>query len=205
MYSLPPFDETDSARLRGLIADYPLGTLVTQGEYGMAADHIPFLIEAQDGAPHGVLRAHVARANPLLANDGAEALVVFQGPSAYITPALYAEKAISGRVVPTWNYSAVHVQGRLRVVDDARFLLALLERLTERHEAARATPWSVRDAPSEYLEKIMQAIVAIEIPVARMQGKWKLSQNRSEQDRRAIEAGMAEPMAGMMRAQRQAG
>lgn len=188
MYSPTHFDETRPEMLRGLISLHPLGTVVVNSAGGLFAGHIPFeLGPATPDAPFGVLRAHVARANPLWRHAG-EALVVFQGPSAYVSPSLYEEKPVSGKVVPTWNYAAVHAHGELRAVEDAAWLLALLERLTDRHEASRAAPWSVHDAPREWLGKIMQAIVGIEIPVSRMQGTWKMSQNRTQKDQTMVAA-----------------
>ena len=188
MYSPSHFDETRPELLQGLIAQYPLGTVIVNGAEGLVADHIPFeLGAATPEAPFGVLRAHVARANPLWRHTG-EALVVFQGPSSYVSPSLYQEKPVSGKVVPTWNYAVVHAHGRLRAVDDAVWMLALLERLTAKHEASRAAPWSVHDAPREWVEKIMQVLVGIEIPVRKMQGKWKMSQNRTQQDQRMVAA-----------------
>ena len=188
MYSPSHFDETRPELLQGLITRYPLGTVIVNGAEGLVASHIPFeLGAATPEAPLGVLRAHVARANPLWRHNG-EALVVFQGPSAYVSPSLYEEKPVSGKVVPTWNYAVVHAHGQLQAVDDAAWVLALLERMTDRHEASRAAPWAVQDAPREWLEKIMQAIVGIEIPVHRMQGTWKMSQNRTQQDQRMVAA-----------------
>ncbi|MES2902531.1 MAG: FMN-binding negative transcriptional regulator [Pseudomonadota bacterium] len=186
MYLPSHFNETRLDRLHGLIRQHPLGALVTHGADGLCADHIPFEIAAPaDDAPFGVLRAHVARANPLWRQQG-EAMVVFQGPSAYVAPSLYEEKAASGKVVPTWNYTVVHAHGRLRAIEDPVWLLALLERLTNHHEAARPQPWSMHEAPREFLDKLAQAIVGIEIPVQRMQGKFKLSQNRSPGDRQRV-------------------
>jgi len=188
MYIPSHFDETRHEMLRGLIAEHPLGTVVTHGAAGLGADHIPFELAAPGaGAPFGTLRAHVARANPLWRHGG-DAMVVFQGASAYVSPELYEEKRISGKVVPTWNYAVVHAHGTLRAVDDPVWVLALLARLTARHESTRKAPWSVHDAPRDFINEIMQAIVGIEIPVQRMQGKWKLSQNRSRQDQRNIAA-----------------
>jgi transcriptional regulator len=188
MYAPSHFNETRSEKLHGLIAQHPLGTVITHGAAGLDAAHIPFELAAPTAdAPFGVLRAHVARANPLWRHEG-DTLVVFQGPSAYVTPALYEEKKVSGKVVPTWNYMAVHAHGPLRAMEDPAWILAMLERLTARHEAPRAAPWAVADAPRDFLDKLLQAIVGIEIPVQRMQGTWKLSQNRSERDRKAIAA-----------------
>ena len=188
MYSPSHFNETRPEMLQGLITQHPLGTVIVHGAEGLVAGHIPFeLGAATPDAPFGVLRAHVARANPLWRHRG-EALVVFQGPSAYVSPSLYEEKPVSGKVVPTWNYAAVHAHGPLRAVDDAAWMLALLERLTVTHEASRAAPWSVQDAPRAWIEKLMQALVGIEIPVHRMQGTWKMSQNRSLQDQQMVAA-----------------
>ncbi len=193
MYVPSHFDETRPALLQGLIAQHPLGAVVVNGADGLAADHVPFeLGPATADAPFGVLRAHVARANPLWRHDG-EALVIFQGPSAYVSPSLYEEKPISGKVVPTWNYALVHAHGKLRAIEDPVWLLALLGRLTDTHESKRALPWKVDDAPRDWVEQIMQAIVGIEIPVQRMQGKWKLSQNRSQQDQQMVAADTAIP------------
>ena len=141
-----------------------------------------------------MLRAHVARANPVWRHDG-DALVVFQGPSAYVSPSLYEEKPVSGKVVPTWNYMAVHAHGPLRAIDDPLWMLALLERLTATHEGARTAPWSVHDAPRDYLDQLLGAIVGIEIAVQRMHGTWKLSQNRPLHDQRAMAADTGLPMA----------
>lgn len=188
MYAPSYFDETRPELLQGLIARHPLGTVVTHGGDGFDACHIPFeLCEPTAGAPFGVLRAHVARANPLWRKAG-EALVVFQGPSAYISPELYEDKPLTGKVVPTWNYMAVHAHGTLRAIEDPAWILALLERLTDRHEATRAVPWKVNDAPQDFIDKLLNAIVGIEIPVQRMQGTWKMSQNRSARDQKAIAA-----------------
>ena len=188
MYSPPYFDERRPELLQGLVAQHPLGTVITHGAAGLGADHIPFeLYAATAEAPFGVLRAHVARANPLWRHEG-EAMVVFQGQSAYVSPSLYAEKTLTGKVVPTWNYMAVHAHGTLRAIEDPMWILALLERLTVQHESPRAAPWAVHDAPHEFIDKLLAAIVGIEIPVQRMQGKWKVSQNRPERDQRAIAA-----------------
>ncbi len=186
MYTSSHFDEVRPEILHALITQHPLGAVIVNGGDGLAADHIPFeLAPPTPEAPFGVLRAHVARANPLWRHDG-ETLVVFQGASAYVSPSLYEEKPVSGKVVPTWNYAVVHAHGRLRAIEDPIWILALLNRLTDAHEGKRARPWAVEDAPRAWLDKIMQAIVGIEIPVQRMQGKFKLSQNRSDHDQRMV-------------------
>ena len=178
MYNPHRFEETRLDVLHTLIRQHPLGTLVTHGVDGLAADHIPFEIGAPtDAAPFGVLRAHVARANPLWRLSGSAVLAIFQGPSAYISPSLFAEKAISGKVVPTWNYATVHASGTLTATEDRAWLLALVTRLTDHFEAPRAAPWAVDDAPRPYIEAMLNAIVGIEIPITRLQGKWKINQD----------------------------
>lgn len=210
MYSPAHFEETRLEVLHQLVGLHPFGALVLDGPGGLDADHLPFEIAAPTpDAPLGVLRAHVARANPLWRRDGAAALALFQGPSAYVSPAFYAQKAISGKVVPTWNYAVVHAHGRLRAVEDPAWLLGLLGRLTDRHEAARPAPWKVDDAPRDYVEGLLRAIVGIEIVIERLEGKWKASQNRPDDDRARIIAGLGEQepgagMAALMRAMRPA-
>lgn len=210
MYSPSHFEETRLEVLHQLVGQHPFGALVLDGPRGLDADHLPFEIaEPTPDAPLGVLRAHVARANPLWRRDGAAALVLFQGPSAYVSPAFYAQKAISGKVVPTWNYAVVHAHGRLRAVEDPAWLLGLLGRLTDRHEAMRAAPWKVDDAPRDYVEGLLRAIVGIEIVIERLEGKWKASQNRPDDDQERIIAGLGEQepgagMAALMRAMRPA-
>ena len=204
MYTPSHFDETRFDTLRTLVTDHPLGTLVLQGPAGLDADHIPFELSAPTAdAPFGILRAHVARANPLWRLAGQQALVVFQGPSAYISPSLYEEKQASGKVVPTYNYAVVHAHGALRAIEDPAWLLAFLDQLTQRHESTRTAPWSVHDAPRDYIDKLLGAIVGIEIRVERMQGKWKASQNRPLQDRINIAAGEG-GMAALVRSQLEA-
>lgn len=189
MYAPAHFEETRLDALHALIEAHPLGTLVTHSAAGLEADHIPFEIAAPTPeAPFGTLRAHVARANPLWRQAGAAVLVVFQGPSDYVSPSLYAEKPVSGKVVPTYNYAVAHAHGVLRAIEDPAWIRALLERLTARHESARAAPWAVRDAPPAYIDALLKAIVGIEIPLGRLQGKWKLSQNRPPADQAAVAA-----------------
>ncbi len=193
MYLPPHFHEQDSARLHGLIRARPLGLLITNGPGGLNANPIPFLLDAERG-PHGTLRAHVARANPVWQEaDGArEALVVFQDVDSYITPAWYASKREHGRVVPTWNYAMVHVYGPLTAIDDAAWLHDQISALTNRHEASRAESWAVTDAPEKFVDAQVRGIVGIEIPIARMEGKWKVSQNRSDADRDGVADGLRE-------------
>ncbi|MES2129859.1 MAG: FMN-binding negative transcriptional regulator [Pseudomonadota bacterium] len=189
MYAPKHFDEARTDVLHGLVHDHPLGTLVLHGADGLCADLLPFEIAGPTPeAPFGTLRAHVARANPLWQRTGSEVLAIFQGPSAYISPALYEDKPVHGKVVPTWNYAVVQAHGTLRAIEDPAWILAFLTGLTARHESTRAAPWAVGDAPAGYIDKLLGAIVGIEIALTRIEGKWKMSQNRSAADRATIEA-----------------
>jgi transcriptional regulator len=192
MYNPRFFAETRIDVMHALIEVHPLGALVRIGADGLDADHIPFEIApAGPDAPYGVLRAHVARANPICREDGAAAMVLFQGPSAYISPDLYELKRENGKVVPTWDYAVVHAHGRIRTIDDPAWLLSLVERLTERHESTRPQPWKVSDAPRDYIDAMLKAIVGIEIVIEKLEGKWKVSQNRSEADQVHVAEAMA--------------
>lgn len=193
MYTPKHFEVSDHDSLFQLMQNYPLGTLITIEEDGINANHIPFeILTPNTAAPFGMLRGHVARANPVWKNLNVlhEALVVFQGPQAYITPAWYEEKQLSGKVVPTYNFAVVHAYGRLQIKDDAQWLRQHLEHLTDQQERQQTTAWKVDDAPNDYVQKLMGAIVGIEIPLTRVSGKWKTSQNRSQQDRINIASGL---------------
>ena len=187
MYEVEAFREARVEVLHALIKAHPLATLVTVTAQGLEANHIPLLIDPEP-APFGTLRGHVARANPVWRTFSAdsEVLAVFQGPQAYITPSWYVSKAQHGKVVPTWNYAVVHAHGPLTIVEDAEWLRALVTRLTASQESRRDKPWQVTDAPGDYVNTMLQAIVGIEIPVRRLQGKWKMSQNRLPQDREGV-------------------
>jgi transcriptional regulator len=193
MYLPAHFEETRVDVLHALVRNHPLGLLVTQGPGGLQANSIPFLIDAEP-APSGTLRAHVARANPVWREAAdSDVLVVFQGPQAYVSPGWYPSKAEHGKAVPTWNYVMVQARGRLRAVEDAAWLHALVSRLTATHEASQARPWAVTDAPPAYIDTMLRAIVGIEIELTALTGKWKVSQNRSAADR----AGTIDGLAGM--------
>jgi transcriptional regulator len=174
--------------LHGLIEEHPLGALVRLDGEGLAADHIPFeLAPASDEAPYGILRAHLARANPLWRQPGGPVLVLFQGASGYVSPRLYDVAAAEGRVVPTWNYAVVHAHGRLRIVDDPAWLLAHMGRMTRREEdRQQGQGWTIADAPRDYIDKLVRATVGIEIGIERLEGKWKASQTRSAAERARI-------------------
>lgn len=174
MYIPASTAETRPAQLHALIAAHPLGTLVSHGAQGLDADHIPFEIAPGD-APLGVLRAHVARANPLWRNDGGAVMVVFRGESGYVAPASRGFTADNPRVVPTWDYRVVHAHGRLRTVEDPAWIMALLRRQSAVHEAVEARPWSPDDAPADYIDRLLKAIVGLEIVIERLDGKTKAS------------------------------
>lgn len=190
MYQPPAFREDRLEVQHALMRAHPLGLLVTAGPGGLLANLIPFLIKPEAG-PLGTLQAHMARANAQWRElqAGAECLVVFQGPHDYVTPAWYASKREHGRVVPTWNYATVHVWGRPVVHEDAAWLRPQVEALTRHKESPRADPWAVGDAPEDFLAGQLKGIVGLEVPVARIEGKWKMSQNRPEADRRGVVEG----------------
>ena len=192
MYLPDVFREERLEVLHGLIRHYPLATLVTAGPQGLAANPIPFfLAEAGD---KGTLRAHLAKGNPQVADlrAGCDALVVFSGLQAYVTPGWYPSKAEHGKVAPTWNYATVQVRGQPRIIDDSQWLLALLDDFTDSQEQARPHPWRVADAPEDYLAAALRGLVGLEIPIESIIGKWKVSQNRSATDRRGVARGLAE-------------
>jgi transcriptional regulator len=192
MYLPKHFAEARVEVLRELIHAHPLGTLVTLTPGGLDANHIPFEIDPEPG-PHGTLRGHVARSNAVWreVSRDVEVLVIFQGPGTYISPAWYPTKQETGRVVPTWNYAVVHAHGPLRVIDDKDWLRDFVTKLTNRHEAERrGEPWHVTDAPADYIDRQLGAIIGLEIPITRLVGKWKMSQNRPAQDRAGVVDGL---------------
>ncbi|MFC4528260.1 FMN-binding negative transcriptional regulator [Dyella halodurans] len=184
MYMPPYFKETRSEALHALMRAYPFATLVTHGDAGLGANHLPW--ELVGDRLHG----HVARGNELARADGAEVLLIFRGPDGYVSPNWYPSKHETGREVPTWNYAVVHVHGRLRVVEDHTWLRQLLERLTDRHEAGQPKPWHVSDAPADHIEKALGGIVGLEISVERIEGKFKLSQNHPAANRAGVVDGL---------------
>lgn len=190
MYLPRHFDEPDVPALHGLIRDYPLATLVTPLADGFDANHVPLLLDTEP-APLGTLRGHIARANPLreLA-AGTGLLAIFHGPQAYVSPSWYPGKMENGRAVPTWNYAVVHAHGSLRLIDDAGWLRAHLEEATARHEGGFAQPWQITDAPADYIEAMLGAVIGIEINITRLTGKFKLSQNQPERNRAGVVAGL---------------
>jgi transcriptional regulator len=193
MYCPAHFAESRPEVLYALMRGYPLATLVTMGNDGLNADHIPLQLETS-GDSRLVLRGHVARANPVWKSidNSTPALAIFRGPDAYITPSWYPTKREHGKAVPTWNYAVVHARGPLNFIEDADWLRAQVEALTRQQESAFAEPWAVSDAPADYTEKMLAAIVGIEITVTSLEGKWKVSQNQPEGNRNGVVAGLRE-------------
>ena len=191
MYTPPAFREDDPAAIAAAIRAAAIGQFVTATADGPLATPLPFLFDPDEGA-HGTLYAHLARANPQWrAVPIGPALVIFMGADAYVSPGLYAQKAIDGRVVPTWNYLTVQASGVPEFFEDAGRLRDVVARLTDRHEAARAAPWAVDDAPAEYLAGQLKGIVGLRLPVARIAAKRKMSQNRPAEDRARVKASFA--------------
>lgn len=208
MYQPLHFREDRLEVQHALIKAFPLGALVTSGRSGLAANHIPFLVDGHP-APFGTLRAHVARANPVWreTDPDTEALVIFQESERYITPSWYETKRQTGKVVPTWNYAVVHAHGRLRAIEDEAWLRTQIADLTSLQESFRADPWAVTDAPEPFVAGQVKGIVGIEIKIARIEGKWKVSQNRPEADRLGVAEGLradthpgSQAMAGLVEA-----
>jgi transcriptional regulator len=187
---------TDVDAMSSLVEEHALGAWVVASKEGLVANHVPFLLDRSRG-PHGTLIGHVARANPVWRDldKATPSLVIFQGPQSYITPNWYPGKAEHGKVVPTWDYAVVHAHGIARAIEDPAWLMDMLERLTNAHEAAQPKPWRVSDAPSSYIDKLLRAIVGIEIPIDRFEGKLKASQDEAVQDR----LGTVEGLRGLVR------
>ena len=192
MYTPKAFAIDDLQEMQQQILDTRLALLVTHGEQGLQASHLPLLLDAEQG-PNGTLYGHFAKANPQWKElqNGAEALVIFAGADAYVSPGFYPSKAENGKVVPTWNYVAVHAYGSAEVFTDAERLLKLVSALTDRHEASRAQPWKVADAPADYIEGMLKAIVGFALPIQRLEGKRKLSQNRNAADIAGVREGLS--------------
>lgn len=192
MYTPPAFREDDPTALRQIIRAARLATLVTATAEGLMATPLPLYLDESEGA-HGVLYGHLAKANPQWKTAPlGEALVLFSGADAYITPSWYVAKAEHGKVVPTWNYEAVHAYGPAEFFEDGARLLEAVTRLTNLHEAPRAEPWAVSDAPEPFIASQLKGIVGLRLPITRLEGKRKMSQNRSEADRAGVARGLAE-------------
>jgi transcriptional regulator len=191
MYVPTLFRETDVPTIHAAIRAAGLATLVTTGPDGIIATPLPLLLDPEP-APYGTLLGHVARANPQWHRSApdVDALAMFKGADAYVTPSWYATKRATGKVVPTWNYVAIHAYGRVEFIEDAEWLRGLVTRLTERHEGAREKPWAVSDAPADFIRSQLKGIVGVRLPIARLEGKWKMSQNRSAEDRAGVVEGL---------------
>jgi len=191
MYNPQHFEETRLEVLHELMQREPFAVVVTLGAAGLNANHVPLELDVST-PPFGTLRGHVSRANPMWKEpaSGVETLVIFAGPQHYVTPDWYPTKAETGKSVPTWNYVVVHAYGTPRFIEDPEWLRAHVERLTNRHEAGRPVPWQVSDAPEDYVQGQLRGIVGFELPIARLSGKWKVSQNRVDADRRGVVAGL---------------
>ncbi|CAI8698328.1 FMN-binding negative transcriptional regulator [Burkholderia pyrrocinia] len=183
MYVPADFNEPNPDALRELIVQHPFGSLITHGKSGLDANHIPFELLPGDGGL-GELHAHVARANPVWQDvaNGDEVLVIFRAGDAYISPNWYPSKHVAHRQVPTWNYVVVHAHGRITVRDDEKFVRSVVARLTRTHEASQPVPWKMGDAPADYLDTMLQAIVGLQIEITRLVGKRKLGQNKAAED-----------------------
>ena len=177
--------------MHALITSHPLGTLVTLGSSGLFASHIPMVLE-DDGSEFGVLRGHISRANTQWRDfvPTVDALAIFSGHQHYITPNWYPGTKEHGKEVPTWNYVVVHAYGPLKVIQDEQWLLTNVEKLTSIHEAASPVPWKVSDAPQDFIRSQLRGIVGLELPIRRLEGKWKVSQNRTEEEREGVVEGL---------------
>jgi transcriptional regulator len=187
MYVPAHFSVPEAEELHALVHAHPLGVLVTNSSNGLDANHIPFEFDPTEGE-HGILRAHVARNNSVWQDvrDGDEVLVVFRGEEAYVTPSWFPSKHEFHKQVPTWNYKVVHLHGRITIRDDERFVRGMVARLTRTHEASQPKPWKMTDAPADYIDTMLKAIVGMEIEVTKITGKFKLSQNRELRDRLSL-------------------
>lgn len=192
MYVPSHFKEDDISKLQQHIRDYGFGLLIVADGDGIEANHVPFHLSAEEDGSLGYLQCHLARNNPAWRRlkGGDRVLAVFQGPDAYVSPTWYETKAETGRVVPTWNYLAVHAEGSARIIEDPTWLKRHLHQLTDQHESGMDAPWSVDDAPNDFTERLMQAIVGVEIKIDSLTGKLKASQNQPERNRAGVKAGL---------------
>lgn len=192
MYVPNHFKEEDQEKLQQYIRDYSFGLLIVADHGGIEANHVPFYLSSGANGSIGQLQCHLARSNPVWQRmqGGARVLAVFQGPDAYVSPSWYPTKAETGKVVPTWNYLAVHAQGSAQIIQDPSWLKRHLRQLTDQHESQMTAPWSVDDAPEDFTERLVQAIVGVEISIETLTGKLKASQNLPEKNRAGVKAGL---------------
>jgi transcriptional regulator len=188
MYIPQHFEETRIDVLHAMMRANPLATLVTLADKQFNANHIPMVLDAKSG----ILRAHIARANSLWKtfDENIGCMAIFQGPISYISPSYYPSKKITERVVPTWNYAVVHVHAKLKIIDDAAWILNQINALTQQQEAAREQPWKVSDAPTDYVDQLLGALIGLELSIERIEGKWKVSQNQKPQDHQGVIDGL---------------
>ncbi|MBF0324649.1 MAG: FMN-binding negative transcriptional regulator [Alphaproteobacteria bacterium] len=193
MYTPAPFRQDDMTVQHDFIRRSRLAVIVVSDGDTLDANHVPVLLDAEDG-PYGTLVGHLARANPQARprTEAIRALAVFSGPDAYVSPGWYPSKQATGKAVPTWNYVAVHAHGRLELIEDAAAKRAIVARLSELHEAGRPTPWRIEDAPPDFIDAQLAAIVGFRLRIERLEGKWKLSQNRPPEDRAGVTAALAD-------------
>lgn len=186
------FEQKDQAHLHDIMINYAFASLITHSESGLEVNHIPFFLD--NSHAKGVLKGHIAKANPLwkTLKDKSEVLVVFNGPNCYISPNYYPTKKETGRAVPTWNYVAVHVKGILEYRFYDTFKLDMLDNLTLQHEADQATPWSIKDAPEQYIQRMLDAIVGLEIKITSITGQWKVSQNQPQMNKQGVIDGLSQ-------------
>jgi transcriptional regulator len=191
MYIPKHNQETRVAVMQALMVSHPLATLVTLGARGLFASHIPMVFD-NDGSEFGVLKAHVSRANAQWRDftPAVDALAIFAGHQHYVSPSWYSEDGEHAQQVPTWNYAVVHAYAPLKVIEDGQWLLAHVNRLTNIHEAGFPVPWRVSDAPEDFIASLLKGIVGLELPIQRLEGKWKVSQNRTETERQGVIEGL---------------
>ena len=192
MYIPKANEETRVPILHTFMQTHPLASLITMGSAGMIASHIP-LVLTEDGSEFGLLQGHISRANTQWRdlNPAIDALAIFTGDQHYITPSWYPMKQETGKVVPTWNYAVVHAYGPMRLIEDPQWLIQHLEKLTSIHESSFTFPWKVSDAPPDFIAALCNGIIGLEIPIRRLEGKWKVSQNRNAEDRQGVAEGLA--------------
>ncbi len=192
MHTPKKFKQDDLDKLKGLITEYPFATLISYGESGLEANHLPLILKECDGKI--LLQGHIAKANDLWKNleNDVEVLIVFNGPNCYVTPNYYPTKKQHGKAVPTWNYVTVHVRGALSFVYEDAWNLQMINALTDQHEASQTMPWSTTDAPADYIQKMLPAIVGLQIEVSSITGQWKLSQNQPEPNQKGVVEGLSQ-------------
>lgn len=191
MYQHPAFEETRIDVLHDLIRTFQFATLIVTTSNKIKANHLPLNLKTEN-SEKGILQGHIAKANPLWKYDNisSECLVIFQGPQAYITPSWYTSKQEHGKVVPTWNYAVVHARGKLKFIEDENWLREQITYLTDQNETQRPQPWAVTDAPEDFIKRQLRGIVGLEIEITELEGKWKMSQNKSENDRLGVFNGL---------------